>query len=77
MLPHGPGTYTIAVERFGYDVLTPPQTITVEPAFEEKLPPVVFRIKGQYRIYTWMPPITVGSGIKKEVTNPLREDNHE
>lgn len=47
VLTRGPGTYKISVERFGYDVLTSPQNITVAPAFEERLPPLMFQIREQ------------------------------
>ncbi len=42
-----PGEHRVEVRRNLFEVLTLPQTITVEPAFEEKLPPVVFRIRQQ------------------------------
>ncbi|MFQ5570995.1 MAG: serine/threonine-protein kinase [Rhodothermales bacterium] len=43
----GPGTYTIAIKKFGYDVLTDEQTVTIEPAFEEKRQRVEFQIRQQ------------------------------
>ncbi len=42
-----PGEHRVEVRRTGYDVLTPPKTITVDPGFEERLAPVVFRIREQ------------------------------
>ena len=47
VIERGRGDYRVEVRRTGYEVLDGPQTITVEPAFEEKLPPVVFRIRAQ------------------------------
>ena len=42
-----PGPYTVAVSRVGFEVLTQPKNITVEPGFDEKLPPLVFQIREQ------------------------------
>jgi len=47
VLLRGPGDYRVEVRRNLFEVLDPPQRITVEPAFEEKLLPVVFRIRRQ------------------------------
>lgn len=40
-----PGTYEIAVRREGFEVITPPQTLTVEPAFEDVPYKLAFRMK--------------------------------
>ena len=40
-----PGEHRVEVRRNLFEVLTPAKDITVEPAFEEKLLPVVFRIR--------------------------------
>ncbi len=42
-----PGTYKIEVRRQLYDVLTGPQTVRVEPAFEEKSQKLEFQIRKQ------------------------------
>ena len=47
VVSHGPGSYTVTVSRVGYEVLTQPKNITVEPGFDEKLPPLVFQIREQ------------------------------
>ncbi len=44
-IPLGPGTYRIEVERNLFDILTPPKSIRIEPAFEQKPQRLVFQIR--------------------------------